>query len=399
MSAPLIVILVLVAIFLFSRNAAARRKRMMESLGTQVARSMQSGPGPIAGGADLGQNIADAVQKALAAQGLPSGNVSIRTSVTTADAGSYAADPVAAVDRANLGMGEVLSVSSLTGSRVATIELDAIGSPKRRVTADLPANAEVGRGDRIYVRLDPTDPAIAALVPNLAPPTTANRLDPLVLQPMLLAHGEQGKAVVRSAESIPLPLAGVAGAGASSWRLDLEVTPRSGFPYRAEIVTAVSSPEKAARLCHAGAEVPVRYDPNDPKTVIVDGAAMGFAPPPQQAAVLDIPGLASMGTIERIKAVRERTGLGLKDAKDLVERMAADPSAFAQMTQAAQPGRATEVSIDWASLAGLGKIEKIAAIRKQTGLGLAQAKALVDAMDGAGLSATDRMSAMLSGRK
>ncbi len=398
MSAPLIVILVLVAIFLFSRNAAARRKRMMESLGAQVARSMQSGPGPVAGGADLGQNIADAVQKALAAQGLPTGNVSVRTSVT-ADASSYAADSVAGIDRANLGVGEVLSVSSLTGSRVATIELDAIGSPKRRVTADLPANAEVGRGDRVYVRLDPNDPAIAALVTDLVPPTTANRLDPLVLQPMLQAHGEQGKAVVRSAEAIPLPLAGVAGAGASSWRLDLEVTPRNGFPYRAEIVTTVSSAEKAARLCHAGAEVPVRYDPNDPKTVIVDGAAMGFAPPPQQAAVIDIPGLASMGTIERIKAVRERTGLGLKDAKDLVERMAADPSAFAQMTQAAQPGRATEVSIDWASLAGLGKIEKIAAIRKQTGLGLAQAKALVDAMDGAGLSATDRMSAMLSGRK
>ncbi|MGI4731084.1 MAG: ribosomal protein L7/L12 [Janthinobacterium lividum] len=398
MSAPLIVILVLVAIFLFGRNAAGRRKRMMESLGAQVARSMQSGPGPVAGGADLGQNIADAVQKALAAQGLPTGNLSVRTSVTT-DVGSYAADPVAGIDRANLGLGEVLSVSSLTGSRVATIELDAIGSPKRRVTADLPANAEVGRGDRVYVRLDPNDLAIAALVPDLAPPTTANRLDPLVLQPMLLAHGEQGKAVVRNAESIPPPSAAGAGAGASSWRLDLEVTPRSGFPYRAEIVTTVSTPEKAARICHAGAEVPVRYDPNEPKTVIVDGAAMGFAPPPQQAAVNDIPGLASMGTIERIKAVRERTGLGLKDAKDLVEWMAADPSAFAQMTQAAQPGRATEVSIDWASLAGLGKIEKIAAIRKQTGLGLAQAKALVDAMDGAGLSATDRMTAMLSGRK
>jgi ribosomal protein L7/L12/type II secretory pathway pseudopilin PulG len=398
MSAPLIVILVLVAIFLFGRSAAARRKRTMESLGAQVARSMQSGLGTVAGGADLGQNIADAVQKALAAQGLPTGTVSIRTSVAT-DAGSYAADPVAGLDRAGLGVGEVLSVSSLTGSRVATIELDAIGAPKRRVTVDLPANAEVGRGDRIYVRLDPTDPAIAALVTDLAPPTTANRLDPLVLQPMLLAHGEQGKAVVRSAESIPLPLAGVAGAGASSWRLDLEVTPRSGFPYRAEIVTTVSSPEKAARLCHAGAEVPVRYDPNDPKTVIVDGAAMGFGPPSQQAAVLDIPGLASMGTIERIKAVRERTGLGLKDAKDFVERMAVDPGAFAQMSQAAQPGQATEVSVDWASLAGLGKIEKIAAIRKQTGLGLAQAKALVDAMDGAGLSPTDRMTAMLSGRK
>ena len=398
MSAPLIVMLVLIAIFLFSRKAAGRRKRMMKSLGAQVARSMQSGPGPVAGGADLGQNIADAVQKALETQGLPTGNVSIRTSVT-ADAGSYAADPVAGLDRANLGVGEVLSVSSLTGSRVATIELDAIGSPKRRVTADLPANAEVGRGDRIYVRLDPNDTAIATLVPNLAPPTTANRLDPLVLQPMLLAYGEQGKGVVRNAEAIPLPLAAGAGAGASSWRLDLEVTPRSGFPYRAEIVTTVSTPEKAARICHAGAEVPVRYDPNDPKTVIVDGAAMGFAPPPQAAAVVDMTELASMGMIEQIKAVREQTGMGLRDAKNLVERMAADPSAFATMSQAAQPGQSTEVSIDWASLAGLGPVQKIAAIRKQTGLGLAQAKALVDAMDGAGLSATDRMTAMLSGRK
>ena len=282
--------------------------------------------------------------------------------------------------------------------RVATVELDAIGEPKRRVTIDLPPDAEVARGDRIYVRLDPGRPDAATFLPGMKPPATRNRLDPLVLQPMLLARGEAGKAAVRSAETTgdtPLP------AGVSAWRLELEVSPRNGFPYRAEVLTTVSTPEKAARLCHPGAEVAVRYDPDDPKTVMIDAAAMGLASPSATTS-LDIPGFDRMGTIERIKAVRERSGLDLKGAKDLVESLGANPSGLAAaLGGLGAQASATSMTIDWNSLAGMSEINKIAAVRKQTGLGLRDAKDLVEAIDGTGggSDATAQMLAMLSGKR
>lgn len=371
------VVIVLVAI-LIGRSAAGRRRRAAQRMGGPVERS-RSTPPDVSG---LGQDIAQAVRQALAQQGLGTGSVSVSTTVTTSG------------DTGMLGIGEVLSVSSPGGGRAATVELDAIGAPRRRVTLDLPADAEVARGDRLYVRLDPARPDAAEFLPGVKPPATRNRLDPLVLQPMLLARGETGKAVVHRAETTdlgqPLP------AGASAWRLDLEVSPRTGFPYRAEVLTTVSTPEKVARICHQGAEVAVRYDPDDPKTVAIDVAAMGLAPAAGSATALQIPGFADMGIIARVKAVRERTGLGLAEAKDLAEAMSANPAAFT--ASAAAPSSAT---IDWSSLQGLGKIEKIKEVRERTGLGLAEAKKLVEIMDegGAGGDATAQMLGMLSGRR
>ena len=87
--------------------------------------------------------------------------------------------------------------------------------------------------------------------------------------------------------------------------------------------------------------------------------------------------------------------MGLREAKDLVERMNAG-LATAPVTWT------SSATIDWAGLPAMTKIEKIAAVRKQTGLDLAQAKALVEAMDGSGGGtggdATSRMMNMLSGR-
>lgn len=343
-SVVLIIAAIAAFVVLSTRRAARRRRRLLH----QVAQTMTAptgSPDPLPG--DLGQTVARAVQEALARQGLPTGSVSITSRVATP---SFATTETARGDRpdaAGLAIGNVMSISSLSGTRVANVELDAIGAPKRRVTVDLPDDAPVARGDRVYVRPDPSRPDQAFYVPGLAAPVTRNRLDPLVLQPMLLARGEQGQAVVRAAE--PADVGAGLPVGASGWKLDLEITPRNGFPYRAEITAVASTPEKAARLCRAGAAVPVRYDPDDPKTVAIDTAAIAPAP-------------------------ADEIGWPAELATD---------------------GAAT---IDWNSLAGLGKIDKIAAIRKRTGLDLTQAKALVDAVERSGGDATSQMVAMLSGR-
>lgn len=245
-----------------------------------------------------------------------------------------------------LGVGEIISISSLaTGSPEATLELDAIGAPKRRVVAPLPEGHGLTRGDRIYVLLDQSDPSVVALAPASMTgvqtlPVGANRLDALVLGPQILEAGAKAKGVVKTADSIPMADATLAARGFSKWRLDLEVTPESGWPYRAELTISLSTPEKAARIAHAGAEVALRYDPDDTKTVSIDSIAMGYGNPyetlssPMQSTrtvtittTMGSPGgqtvllvNAGRNLIEVIKMVRSaRPGMSLLDAKNLVE--------------------------------------------------------------------------------
>ena len=92
--------------------------------------------------------------------------------------------------------------------------------------------------------------------------------------------------------------------------------------------------------------------------------------------------LAAGKKIEAIKLVRERTGLGLKEAKDLVEAYeAGQPVDFgrAAVTQPVAPDEGSAwAEIDRQIRAG-NKIEAIKLHRQTFGTGLAEAKAAVDA--------------------
>ena len=87
--------------------------------------------------------------------------------------------------------------------------------------------------------------------------------------------------------------------------------------------------------------------------------------------------------IEAIKIVRERTGLGLKEAKELVDRhagrVAAEPAppadAFGELLAGGSPRLPPEAVT---ALAEGRKIDAIRIVREATGLGLKEAKDLVE---------------------
>jgi ribosomal protein L7/L12 len=313
-----VVLLVLLAIRRSVRRARTVRKTLESMVGTAVtgnAFQMQ-----------VNSAIAAAIEKA-----------TVATPVSTMN--------TALPPEGSVGVAEVLSVSSLvSGEPEATLELDAIGAPKRRVMARIPEGQTLARGDRVYVLLDPTDPSTVSIAPasmtgGQSLPQGANRLDALVLGPQILKSGARAKGVVKSAESLPMAESALAARGFSKWRLELEVTPERGWPYRAELTTSLSTPEKAARIAHAGAEVPLRYDPEDPPTIAIDSVEMGYGNPyenvmtrvssvepsvtvsvtgyAQGAVVLIDTGQDKIGVIKALRDVHP--GLSLNEAKNFVE--------------------------------------------------------------------------------
>lgn len=83
--------------------------------------------------------------------------------------------------------------------------------------------------------------------------------------------------------------------------------------------------------------------------------------------------------IRAIKIVRDATGMGLRDAKALVERTGHDPAA----PDASAPPRArgidAEVAAEVRALLAAGRpVQAVKAVRAATGLGLKDAKELVD---------------------
>jgi hypothetical protein len=185
------------------------------------------------------------------------------------------------------GIATVISVSpTATSATRIVLDLDAIGAPRRRVTITQIVDGPVPLlGERVYVLVDPDDPALVALMPasmtgGLKLPAGANRLDPVVLGPQLLQQGAKATGAVLSAAPEPLVNAALEKKGFSKWRLALEVRPENGSPtYQAGLVVSLTSPEKAARIASAGAQVPLRYDPAEPQTVTIDSIAMGYGDP------------------------------------------------------------------------------------------------------------------------
>ncbi len=93
--------------------------------------------------------------------------------------------------------------------------------------------------------------------------------------------------------------------------------------------------------------------------------------------------LAAGNKIQAIKEVRDQTGLGLKEAKDYVDALERTPHADVP-TRAEVPPSAAVSTADPEVIAQLSRGNKIAAIqrmRELTGLGLREAKDLVDGLE------------------
>ena len=94
--------------------------------------------------------------------------------------------------------------------------------------------------------------------------------------------------------------------------------------------------------------------------------------------------LAAEGnTIEAIKAVREHTGLGLNEAKDYVEAIpnVVPLSQLARPPEAVDPADSDSLRQEAIALVAQNKsIEAIKLVRERTGLGLKEAKDYVDAL-------------------
>ena len=90
--------------------------------------------------------------------------------------------------------------------------------------------------------------------------------------------------------------------------------------------------------------------------------------------------LAQGGKMEAIKLVRDRTGLALAAAKDAVETIGRDEAIVPPARSlAATIRRAQEMSEEVQQLVAKGqKVEAIKLIRERSGLGLKEAKDLVD---------------------
>lgn len=102
---------------------------------------------------------------------------------------------------------------------------------------------------------------------------------------------------------------------------------------------------------------------------------------PLPAAVLEL--LHAGNTIEAIKLLRESSGLGLKEAKDTIDRYLRDPSgstALPAASTATAPGASTLPADVVQAMRDGRKIEAIRLLREQTGMGLKDAKDAVEAL-------------------
>jgi ribosomal protein L7/L12 len=92
--------------------------------------------------------------------------------------------------------------------------------------------------------------------------------------------------------------------------------------------------------------------------------------------------------IEAIKLLRESTGIGLKQAKEEVERLSKEMSGQASspaISDAGGPGPSGALSKEVVDLARQGKkIQAIKLLREQTGIGLKEAKEQVEEVTGRG---------------
>ncbi len=196
-------------------------------------------------------------------------------------------------ERGKPGVATIVSIVPAEGrSSQITMDIDNIGQAAKRVTLTQVIDGFApAPGTRLYYLYDPQNPDHIALAPasftnGQTLGAGSNRLDPLVLGPQLLQLGAKAGGIVHQAKSVPMASPVLAAKGYSKWELTLTVTPQSGTaaPYEANLTISLSSKEKADKIAHEGAEVPLRYDPMDLQTISIDSIAMGY-PDPYEATL------------------------------------------------------------------------------------------------------------------
>lgn len=227
------------------------------------------------------------LQQAVAAQGTQAG-YSARQATLTPDQLQDITALTPTLQNGKLGVVRIISATPAAGGATTfEADVDAIGQPVRRVrfTQVVHGRAVPPAGSRTYVLIDPANPATVALVPpsvlgGRTLPAGANRLDPLVLGPQLLQAGAKASGVVQSARQMDLAEPQLAAQGITKWELSLAVTPADGTPaYTAPLTISLLNQERVARIAHAGAEVPLRYDAQDLNTISIDSVALGYPDP------------------------------------------------------------------------------------------------------------------------
>lgn len=113
---------------------------------------------------------------------------------------------------------------------------------------------------------------------------------------------------------------------------------------------------------------------------------MPTSPEPMPANVLQA--LQRGNTVEAIKLLRQTTGLGLKEAKDVIDAYLSGTPMRLEVTSSTTQLPASAVE----ALQRGDKIEAIKRLREQTGLGLKEAKDIVDASPHASISKGDALS-------
>ena len=147
----------------------------------------------------------------------------------------------------------------------------------------------------------------------------------------------------------------------------------SAVPATADPVPAPPPAAPAPDLTRAPPPIPPPLRPDPPRS-----SALGPRPTPA-ALEAELRALLAAGRkIDAIKRAREATGLGLKEAKDLVEGVDAGGALPAPRPA---PGDAGLEAALRALLAGGRKIEAIKRAREATGLGLKEAKDLVEQLE------------------
>ena len=139
-------------------------------------------------------------------------------------------------------------------------------------------------GDRVYLVTDNQTPPRSGFIMPLSfsagqkLPTSGNRAEQVVADALLFA-GSKAQGTLRASSKLTVPEA-YSSKGVSKWSLDFYIQPEDGSPaYDGTCTLGVISPERAALVKEVGKVLPLRYDPYDPATFVVDGIALGFGDP------------------------------------------------------------------------------------------------------------------------
>lgn len=237
----------------------------------------------------VGQQLAVVINPKDASEAfLANGTALSRPNDQTAAMIRTAASMPAGLRQDKLQVGDIVAITPVDGGNDSyQVNVVHIGQPPSPVfcTQSFPDGRPYSVGDRVYLFTDGENPPRKGYIlpPNYGGgqklQNTGNRADGVVLADALLFGGAKAMGTVLRATEMPVPV-NFASHGASKWELDMQVVPADGTPaFQGKLGTGVSTPEKAAIISQVGASLPVRYDPYDPQSFVLDSIAMGFGDP------------------------------------------------------------------------------------------------------------------------